>query len=197
MVRLAVLSAARASVRRAPSIAALTEVELLRAEKVQVIDGLHEIFGSSAAVIVSHYKGLSVPQITELRRQARAAGAGFKVTKNRLVKRALPGTPYESLNDLFLGPTAITYSDDAVSAAKVVVDYAKKNDHLVVVGGGFGGHLLTEEQVRALSNLPSLDELRGRIVGLLNAPAARLIGVLQAPAGQLARILQAHADKAA
>lgn len=170
---------------------------MLRAEKVKVIEDLRTVFNATGVVVVTHYSGLTVPQITDLRRQMRSAGANFAVTKNRLAKLALEGTPYEPISDLFRGPTAIACAPDPVAAAKVAVDYSKKNEKLVIVGGGFAGNLLTAEQVRALSALPSLDELRAKLIALLNTPASRLVGVLQAPGGQLARVLQAHADKPA
>jgi large subunit ribosomal protein L10 len=125
----------------------------------------------------------------------REAGAGYKVTKNRLAKLALAGTTYEPISDLFNGPTAIAYSADPVAAARVAVDYSKENDKLVVIGGAMGDTLLDENAVKALASLPSLDELRGKLVGMLNTPATRVAGVLQAPAGQLARVLGAYANQ--
>tara|TARA_A100001037_G_scaffold286584_1_gene295119 strand:- start:566 stop:958 length:393 start_codon:yes stop_codon:yes gene_type:complete len=125
----------------------------------------------------------------------REAGAGYKVTKNRLAKLALAGTPYEPITDLFSGPTAIAYSADPVAAARVAVNYSKDNDKLIVVGGAMGDTLLDEDAVKALASLPSLDELRGKLVGLLNAPATKVAGVLQAPGGQLARVVGAYANE--
>lgn len=168
---------------------------MLRAEKAQFIDDLHGVFGSAGVVVVAHYKGLSVPEITELRGNVRKAGGAFKVTKNRLTKRALEGTPFEGMADLFVGPTAIAYSSDPVAATKAVVDYAKKNDKLKIVGGGLGANVLDASAVQALASLPSLDELRAKIVAVLQTPAARLVGILQAPAGQVARVLAAKAEK--
>jgi large subunit ribosomal protein L10 len=129
---------------------------------------------------------------------AAAAGsrrrATYRVTKNRLVKRALAGTPFAPLLSLFTGPTAIAFSDDPVAAAKVVVAYANRNDKLTIVGGGLAGRQIDVVEVRELASLPSLDVLRGRLIGLLQAPAAQLARVLQAPAGQVARVLAAHAE---
>ena len=142
--------------------------------------------GESAVVLVAHYSGLTVAEIGDLRKRMRDAGAGLKVTKNRLTKLALEDTRYGSLADLFKGPTAIAYANDPVGAAKVAVGYARTNPKLVLLGGSVSGQLLDGEGVKALAALPSLDELRGRLVGLLNAPATRIAGVLQAPAGQLA-----------
>jgi Ribosomal protein L10 len=125
----------------------------------------------------------------------RAAGAGFKVTKNRLARRALQGTQFEGLDGLFKGPTAIAYSKDPVAAAKVVADYAKSNDKLQIIGAALGNQVLDAEGVKALATLPSLDELRAKLVGMIQTPATRIAGVLQAPGGQVARVLAAYAKK--
>jgi large subunit ribosomal protein L10 len=168
---------------------------VLRAEKAQFIDDMNGVFGSTGVVVVAHYAGLTVPEITELRGNVRKAGGSFKVTKNRLTKRALEGTPFAGMADLFVGPTAIAYSSDPVAATKAGVDYAKKNDKLKIVGGGLGSNLLDADAVKALASLPSLDELRAKIIAVLQTPAARLVGVLQAPGGQVARVLAAKAEK--
>ena len=165
-----------------------------RAEKENLVASLHRTFSESAVVLVAHYSGLTVAEIGDLRKRMRDAGAGLKVTKNRLTKLALVDTRYESLGNLFKGPTAIAYANDPVWAAKVAVTYARTNPKLVLLGGSVSGQLLDGEGVKALAALPSLDELRGRLVGLLNAPATRIAGVLQAPAGQLARVLSAYAE---
>ncbi len=171
---------------------------MLRAEKADLIDDLHAVFESTAVVVVAHYKGLSVPEITQLRSAVRSAGGVFRVTKNRLTKRALEGTPYEEVAALFTGPTAVAYAaDDPVAVPKAVVEFARKNEKLVVVGGGLGKVLLDPQAVKALAELPSLDELRARLIAVINAPATRLVGLLAAPAGQLARVLRAHAEKQA
>ena len=125
----------------------------------------------------------------------RAAGANFRVTKNRLTRIALEGTPYQGLSDMFVGPTAIAFSDDPVTAAKASVEFAKKNEKLVILGGALGETLIDEAGVKALASLPPIDELRGKIVGLLNAPASRLARVINAPGSQLARVLNAYATK--
>ncbi len=166
-----------------------------RTQKREVVAALHEVFESTTSVVVTHYSGLNVAQITDLRRKMGDAGATFRVTKNRLTKLALDGTPYSPLADLFTGPTAIAYSNDPVSAAKVAVDFAKRNDNLVVLGGVMGETVLDAGGVAALAKLPSLDELRGTLIGLLQAPATKIAGVLQAPAGQLARVLSAYGSK--
>lgn len=166
-----------------------------RAEKENLVASLHRTFSESAVVLVTHYSGLTVAEIGDLRKRMRDAGAGLKVTKNRLTRLALEDTRYGSLADLFKGPTAIAYASDAVAAAKVAVGYAKTNPKLVLLGGSVSGQLLDGEGVKALAALPSLDELRGQLIGLLNAPATRVAGVLQAPAGQLARVLSAYGEK--
>ena len=156
---------------------------------------MQDVFSAAPVVVVTHYKGLSVAEMSDLRVQMRAVGADFKVTKNRLTKIALQGTSSESIADLFTGPTAIGYSDDPVAAPKVLARFAKKNDKLVILGGVLDGQALDADRVRALAELPSLDELRGTLVGLLQAPASRIARVLQAPGGQVARVLAAYAEK--
>ncbi len=166
-----------------------------RARKEELVTELNQSFAEAALVVVTQQTGLTVSESTELRSQMREAGAGYKVTKNRLAKLALAGTPYEPITDLFSGPTAIAYSADPVAAARVAVNFAKENDKLTVVGGAMGDTLLDENAVEALASLPSLDELRGKLVGLLNAPATKVAGVLQAPAGQMARVMGAYASR--
>lgn len=168
---------------------------VLRAEKLEIVDDLRGVFSQAGAVVVTHYKGLSVAEITELRRQMRAAGAQFRVTKNRLARIAMAETAYAGLSELFTGPTAIAFSSDPVAAPKAAVGFAKRNEKLLVIGGALGDHLLSSEQVRVLAELPSLDELRARLIGVIQTPASRLVGVLQAPGGQLARVLAAHAEQ--
>jgi len=125
----------------------------------------------------------------------RNAGARYRVTKNRLARRALEGTPFANLAPLFTGPTAIAFSRDPVAAAKAAVEYANRNNKLTVIGGGLSGQALDAAAIKALASLPSLDELRGKLIGLLNAPATKLATLLQAPAGQLARVMAAYAEK--
>ena len=166
-----------------------------RAQKRAAVTELNEMFTTTSSVVVTHYSGLNVAEISDLRRQMQAAGATFKVTKNRLTKLALDGTPYAPISDLFTGPTAIAYSDDPVAPAKVAVKFARSNNKLVVLGGAMGGNQLDVDGVRALASLPSMDELRGQMIGLLQAPATKLAGVIQAPASQLARVLSAQGSK--
>jgi large subunit ribosomal protein L10 len=167
-----------------------------RSQKQKVIDSLHDTLRQTELVVVTQQAGMTVAEVTTLRRQMREAGAGFKVTKNRLARRALEGTKFAKLAPLFKGPTAVAFSADPVAAAKVAVNYANANEKLTIVGGAMGETLLDPNGVKALATLPSLDELRGKLVGLLQTPATRVAQVLQAPAGQLARVLGAYAKKA-
>jgi large subunit ribosomal protein L10 len=166
-----------------------------RSEKQELVDTLHRTFTASGLVVVTRQSGLTVSEITDLRRKMRDVGAGFKVTKNRLARLALAGTAYEQLDPLFKGPTAIAFSVDPVAAAKVAVAFAKSNEKLTITGGSLGGQMLDLAGVQALATLPSLDELRAKILGVLQAPAAKIAAVLQAPGGQVARVLQAYASK--
>jgi len=167
-----------------------------RSQKRQITAALHEDLAATVCVVVTHQTGLSVDEVTQLRRQMRSAGARYRVTKNRLARRALEGTPFAALVPLFTGPTAIAYSNDPVAAAKAAVEYANRNNKLTVIGGGLSGQPLDAAGIRALATLPSLDELRSKIIGLLNAPATKLARLLQTPAGQLARVLAAHSEQA-
>ncbi len=162
-----------------------------RTQKEDMVATLRGTFDEANMVVVTHYSGLTVAEMNDLRGRMREAGASFKVTKNRLTRLALEGTKYEGISDLFTGPTAIAYSDDAVAAAKVAVKFAKENEKLVVIGGALGSEVLGVDAVKSLATLPSLDELRGKIVGLISAPATKIAGVLQAPAGQVARVIAA------
>ncbi len=166
-----------------------------RATKERTVAALNEVFANAGLVVVTHNTGLSVAEVSELRARMRNSGATFRVAKNRLVKLALSGTPYESITGLFTGPTAIAYSEDVLAAAKVTVGYAKDNNKLVVLGGAMGDSTFDAAGVKALADLPSLDELRGKIVGLVSAPATKIAGVLQAPAGQVARVLGAYGSQ--
>jgi large subunit ribosomal protein L10 len=166
-----------------------------RNEKAELIETLQSTLSEAAAVVVTHQTGLTVAESSDLRGRMREAGAGFKVTKNRLTKIALQGTKYEDISDLFTGPTAMGTSADPVAAAKVLVNFAKENDKLTVIGGSLDGKVLDKAGVEALAKLPSLDELRAKLVGLLNAPATQVARVTQAPAAKLARVIQARADQ--
>ncbi len=165
-----------------------------RAYKSQVVSELSEAFESANTVVVAHYQGLTVQEVTKLRNKMRGLGASFRVTKNSLAKLALANGQFESLTDFFSGPTAIAFSNDPVAAAKGMVEYAADNEKLVILGGAFGAQRIDVAGVKTLATLPSLDELRAKIVGLINAPATQLVGVLQAPAAQLTRVVAAYAD---
>lgn len=166
-----------------------------RSRKEDLVAELQQTLATTNLLVVTHQNGLSVEETTALRHQMREAGAGFRVTKNRLAKIALKDTQFEPLSNLFSGPTAIAVSEDPVAAARVVVDYAKGNEKLTIVGGALGDKTLDIDAIMALAKLPSLDELRGKLVGLLQAPAGKIVGVLQAPGGQLARVFGAYAAK--
>jgi large subunit ribosomal protein L10 len=166
-----------------------------RSQKQKVVEQLNRALQSQSIVVVTRQSGLTAGETADLRRRMRAAEASFKVTKNRLARLALKGTQFENLADLFKGPTAIASSADPVAAAKATVDYANQNEKLVIVGGALGGKLLDPDGIKQLAKLPSLNELRGKILGMLKTPATRVAAVLQAPAGKLARVLKAKADK--
>ncbi len=166
-----------------------------RAQKEAKVAGMHQSFQDAEIMVVTHQNGMTVEESTDLRRKMLAAGASFRVTKNRLARIALKGTKFESLDGLFTGPTAVAFSQDPVAAAKVAVDFAKSNGKLTIVGGGFGEQELDQKGIEALAELPSLDELRAKIVGMISTPATRIAGVLQAPGGQLARVISAYAQK--
>lgn len=166
-----------------------------RAQKEAAVAGLNQTFGQVNLVIVTQQSGLTVHESMTLRRRVREAGASFKVTKNRLTRLALEGTKFQALQPLMTGPTALAFSEDPVAAAKVCVEFAKENEKLTIIGGALGEQLLDANGVQALAKLPSLDELRAKLVGLLQAPATKVAGVLQAPAGQLARVISAYGSQ--
>lgn len=166
-----------------------------RAEKREFVTSLHETFQASGTVVVAHYAGLTVAQMNDYRSKMRVAGGTVRVAKNRLSKIALEGTDAAGISNLFEGQTLIAYSSDPVAAAKVTNDFAKGNDKLVILGGSMGATTLDADGVKALATMPSLDELRAKLVGMINTPATRIAGVLQAPAGQLARVFGAYAKK--
>ena len=155
-----------------------------REEKAQLLSELNELFSNSEIVVVSHYKGLTVKEVSELRDNIRKVGAGFRVTKNRITRLALKGTNFENLADLFKGPTAIAFASDPVSACKACVEFAKTNEKLIIVGGAMGPGVLSTDEINKLASIPSMDELRAKIIGLLQAPGA-----------QLARVTKAYSEK--
>ncbi|AQU86960.1 50S ribosomal protein L10 [Komagataeibacter nataicola] len=164
-----------------------------RTEKREFVASLAAVFAETSMVIVTRNDGLSVADVTDLRRRVRAAGATHKVAKNRLASLALAGTQFEGIKPLLKGPTALSWADEPVAVAKVLVEFAKTNDKLVLLGGSLGAQTLNVESIKALAELPSLDVLRAQLVGLISTPATRIAGVLQAPAGQLARVFGAYA----
>jgi len=167
-----------------------------RAQKAESIETLKGVLADSGAVVVTHYMGLTVAEMTELRGRLRKEGAKLQVVKNTLIQKALNGAAGEGGDALFKGPVAIAFGPDAVSAAKVATQYAKDNEKFTVVGGLLGQTtILDQKAVSALATLPSLDQIRAQLIGLLNAPATKVAGVLQAPAGQLARVFNAYATK--
>ncbi len=166
-----------------------------RVRKEAFVAQLKESLSGANSIVVTHYNGLKVSDMNELRDRMREAGAQFRVTKNRLTKLALVGTPYAGIADLFVGPTAIAFSEDLVAPAKVAVEFSKQNENLIVIGGALGEERLDAAGVKILAALPSLDELRAKIAALVNTPATRIASVLQAPAGQLARVFGAYGSK--
>ncbi len=163
-----------------------------RSKKEALVAELHMDFEDNNLIVVTHQTGLTVLEASDLRRRMREAGAKFKVTKNRLVKIALKDTKFEDLADHFTGPTAIAFSEDPIAAAKVAVEFGNQNNKLTIVGGQLNEDALDIDGVKALAALPSLDELRGKLIALIQAPATKIAGVLQAPAGQLARVIGAY-----
>jgi len=166
-----------------------------RAAKKEAVEQLQAVFKTTGVAIVAHYSGLTVAQMQTLRKQMKQAGAAVKVSKNRLAKIALEGTDVASIGTLLKGPTVIATSKDPVAAPKVAIDFAKTNEKFVILGGAMGATVLNPDGVKALASLPSLDELRGKLVGLIMAPATKLAQLSNAPAAKLARVIQAHASK--
>ncbi|MDP3532454.1 MAG: 50S ribosomal protein L10 [Alphaproteobacteria bacterium] len=166
-----------------------------RLQKKQLVETLSGEFKKCPLLVVTRQTGLTVAEVTALRVKVRQAGAFFKVTKNSLTKIALKDTQHADLSDFFQGPTAIAFSEDPIAAAKVIVEFAKTNDKIKVVAAGLSGKMLDEASVKALAALPSLDELRSKLLGLILAPATKIVGVLNAPGTQVARVLSAYAEK--
>ena len=166
-----------------------------RTEKREFVASLAGVFADTSMVVVTRNSGLTVAEVTDLRRRMRAAGANYKVAKNRLATRALEGTNFEGIKPLLKGPTALAWSKDPVAVAKTAVEFARLNEKFEVLGGALGSQTLDASGIKALSELPSLDALRARLVGLIAAPATKLAGLMQAPGGQLARLLVAHSSR--
>ena len=166
-----------------------------RSDKNDFVQNLKEELKNSSSVVVAHYAGLSVAETDNLRKEMRSNGAKFKVTKNRLTKIALTGTPYESIEDLFTGPTAIAYSSDPVAPARVSVEFEKKFENFKILGGSYEGEKIDNVKINFLATLPSLDQIRAKLLGLLNAPAQKIASISQAPGGQLARLISARSEQ--
>jgi large subunit ribosomal protein L10 len=166
-----------------------------RTEKREFVASLATVFADTSMVVVTRPNGLTVAEVTDLRRRMRAAGATYRVAKNRLAGLALEGTRFDGIAPLLKGPTALAWSKDPVAVAKAAVEFARINDKFTVLGGALGTQTLDAAGVKALSELPSLETLRAKLLGLIVAPATRIAGVLQAPGGQLARVLAAYATK--
>jgi large subunit ribosomal protein L10 len=166
-----------------------------RTEKAELIETLKSTFGAATSVVVTHQTGMTVAESNELRKKMREAGATFKVTKNRVTKLALQGTPFEDLAEFFTGPTAVSTSLDEIAAAKTIFEFTETSDKVSIVGGGLDGKILSKEEVVALAKLPSLDGLRGKIVSLLQASAFKVARVISAPADGLARVVKARSDQ--
>lgn len=167
-----------------------------KAAKSQLVSTLNGVFKNSAVVVVAHNKGLTANQVLDLRNKMAAAGATVKVAKNSLVKLALEGTDAKGITNLFEGPTMLAFANDPVAAPKVASDFAKAHEKFVVLGGALGTTTMDANAVKALASLPSLNELRAKLVGMIQTPATRIAGVVAAPAGQLARVMNAYATKA-
>jgi large subunit ribosomal protein L10 len=168
-----------------------------RSQKADAVAELSKVFNEVGVVVVTRNLGMTVGQSTDLRTKMRDAGATYKVAKNRLTRIALNDTPYTGLDGLLSGPTGLAWSTDPVAAAKAAVDFAKTNDKLEIVGGSMGAQVLDEAGVKALAALPSLDELRAKLIGLVNAPATKVVQLVNAPASKLARVFGAYAAKEA
>ncbi|KPF81495.1 50S ribosomal protein L10 [Novosphingobium sp. AAP93] len=166
-----------------------------RSQKAESVAFLTEVFNEAGAVVITRNLGMTVAQSTALRIKVREAGASFKVAKNSLAKIAAKGTAYEGMTDLFTGPTGIAASADPVAAAKVVVEFAKTNDKLEIVGGAMGSVVLNADGIKALATMPSLDEMRAKLIGLIQAPATKIAQLSTAPAAKLARVFAAYAEK--
>ena len=166
-----------------------------RAEKREVVTALHDVFAKTGVVVVAHYAGLTVSAMTKLRSEMRGAGGQVKVAKNRLVKLALEGTDAKGIADLLKGPTCLAFSADPVAAPKIAVKFAKANEKFVILGGAMGSTVLDAKGVNSLADLPSLDELRGKLIGLLQAPASKIARTLNEPGAQLARVFGAYGNK--
>ena len=166
-----------------------------RAEKKELVTSLHDVFKDTGVIVVAHYAGMTVAQMTDFRKRIKEAGGSVKVAKNRLAMIALKETDAEPIANLFKGPTCVAYSKDPIAAARIAVKYSRENDKLVILGGAMGATVLDATGVKAQADLPSLDELRAKLMGLIKAPAEKLVRTINEPAAQLVRVMQARVDK--
>ena len=166
-----------------------------RSQKADSVSWLNGLFNEAGAVVITRNLGMTVAQTTQLRNKMREAGATYKVAKNRLAKLAIQDTDYVGISDMFTGPTAFSASSDPVAAAKVIVDFAKTTDKIEIIGGGMGTQVLNADGIKALATMPSLDELRAKLIGLIQAPATKIAQLTTAPAAKLARVFAAYAEK--
>ncbi len=166
---------------------------MLREDKHELVAQMHDLFNTTGGIVVAHYKGMSVAEMNEMRAKMREVGAGVQVTKNKLTQIALKATPFEEMQELFKGPTAMIYAEDAVAVAKTSLAYAKGNDKFVIVGGGLPGQAIDPKGVEALSKMPSIEELRSKLLGVLIAPATKIVSVLPQPATKTVQVLAAPA----
>lgn len=166
-----------------------------RTEKREFVASLGQVFAETSMVLVTQNNGMTVAEVSDLRRRMRASGSTFKVAKNRLAALALDGTRFDGIKPMLKGPTALAWSQDPVAVAKTAVDFAKTNEKFVVIGGALGTQMLSADGIRSLAELPSLNELRAKLVGMVQTPATRIAGILQAPGGQLARVFGAYAKR--
>ena len=173
------------------------EIILNRSQKEKFVSELKKDLSETNLLVVTHYLGLNVNEIEDLRSKMRDADVNFKITKNRLTKIALTGTSFENIKELFQGPTAVAYSEDAIQAARIAVNFSKDNNKLKIIGGSFEGKLIDEDKVKFLASLPSLDELRARLICLMQTPAQKIASILQVPSGNIARVLKAYSENKA
>jgi large subunit ribosomal protein L10 len=166
-----------------------------RAAKQELVTSLHDVFKDTGVIVVAHYAGMTVAQMTEFRKRMKEAGGTVKVAKNTLAVLALKETASQGISGLFKGQTCIAYSSDPIAAARIAVRYSRENDKLVILGGAMGSNVLDSNSVKALADLPSLDELRAKLIGLLNAPATKIARTIMEPGAKLARVIQAKAGK--
>ena len=166
-----------------------------RLQKKAFVSNLKQDLKKSQLLIVTQYSGLNVGEIEDLRSKMREVGVKFKVSKNKLVKLALPDTSFKNTSELFIGPTAIAYSEDPILAAKVAVNFSRSNNKLKIIGGSFEGKLIGKDQVKFLASLPSLDELRAKLISIIQMPAKKIATILQVPGSQIAQVINAYAKK--